>query len=194
MRAIILQTQSPEEKDEEEVLRALKQRFSCSLWCRSWWDRPWSAAHGGLWWSRDPPAVPMLQQMDDPDRRLWLCENHMLEEAPGKTCGTVEERSLCWSRFAGRTCEPMGYLWWGSSWRFASRGKDLMLEGKCVKSHCQVEGGVIETVCDELMQPSFLISLHYCREGGRGNYEVEKGLLRFGFISLYSVLIWLIKN
>jgi len=27
----------------------------------------------------------------------------MLEQAPGRTCG---ERSPCWSRFAGRTCDP----------------------------------------------------------------------------------------
>ena len=37
----------------------------------------------------------------------------MLEQAPGRTCGLVE-RSPCWSRFAGRTCDPVGDPCWSS--------------------------------------------------------------------------------
>ena len=35
----------------------------------------------------------------------------MLELAPGRTCG---ERSPRWSRFAGRTCDPVGDPRWSS--------------------------------------------------------------------------------
>jgi len=35
----------------------------------------------------------------------------MLEQAPARNCG---ERSPGWSRFADRTCDPMGDLWWSS--------------------------------------------------------------------------------
>ncbi|KAK4828522.1 hypothetical protein QYF61_026944 [Mycteria americana] len=38
------------------------------------------------------------------------------------------ERSLCWSRFAGRTCDPMEDPRWSSSWRTVSCGRDSMLE------------------------------------------------------------------
>lgn len=48
-----------------------------------------------------------------------------------------------------------------------------MLEVKCVRRPCLVEEGVVETIWDELMQFPFLITLHYCREGGRENCEVD---------------------
>jgi len=32
----------------------------------------------------------------------------MMEQAPARTCGPWRKRSPHWSRFAGRTCDPMG--------------------------------------------------------------------------------------
>jgi len=55
-----------------------------------------------------------LQPMEDPtpeqadaQRRLWLCGKPVLEQAPGR-----RERSPCWRRFAGRTCDPLGDPRW----------------------------------------------------------------------------------
>ena len=51
-----------------------------------------------------PMEDPTLEQVDA-RQRLWPCGKPVPEQAPGRTCG---ERSLRWSRFAGRTCDPVG--------------------------------------------------------------------------------------
>ncbi|KAJ7413715.1 hypothetical protein WISP_88862 [Willisornis vidua] len=57
-----------------------------------------------------PVEDPMLEQVD---ARSRLCGKPMLEQISGRTSGTVEG-SPHWSKFSGRTCDPMGHPHWSS--------------------------------------------------------------------------------
>jgi len=100
----------------------------------------------------------------------------LLQQAPGRTCAPTERRPS-WSRFAGRTCEPMGDPCWSSLFlKDCSPWKGLMLE--LLMKNCRLwevfmlekfmedcllregphpgaeeeseEEGVAKTTCDEL--------------------------------------------
>ena len=115
MRERALQTPGSVKKEGEEVLQALDQRFSCSLWWRPWWGRlppcsPWRStveqiSTWGLW--------------KTPSRSRWMRRGGC--DPMGSPCwsrllaGSVDpwtERSPCWSRFAGRACDPVEHLRW----------------------------------------------------------------------------------
>jgi len=111
---------------------------------------------------------------------------------------TQEERSPCWSRFAGRTCDPVGDPHWSrlllkdcSQWKRPMLKKfmenRLPWEGLYTGAgeECEEEGAA-ETTCDELTTTPFPVSLHH-----RGGGEV---FLRCGFISHYPTLILLVIN
>jgi len=132
-------------------------------------------AHRGAETHLQPGEGPTPEQ-GDAWRRLTL------EQVCWQDLWTHAERSPRWSRFAGRTCDPMGdlrwsslflrdcILWkgprWSSSWRTVSNRRDSTSEqGKCE------EEGAAETVCDELIATPFPI----CLLGGQ---KVEKSGVR----------------
>ena len=86
-----------------------------------------AAAHGGPCWSRCPPAAHggphtwvggCLKEAVTP----WRPPAGVGSWQDLWTCG---ERSPCWSRFAGKTCDPVGtHTGAACSWRAVPHGKD----------------------------------------------------------------------
>ena len=176
------------------------------------------AVHGGPW-SRYPPVDhgrdPTPEQ-GDVWRRLWPHGEPVLEQAPARTCGRVERGAptragllaglvTLWGTHAGAACSwgtaPCGRdPRWGSLWRTVGRGRDPTLEqGKGVRRKEQKRQHVMNWP-----QPAFHVPLH-CLGGGGREFRSEvkptkKGgvggevFLRFGFISHYSTLMWLVIN
>jgi len=85
----------------------------------------------------------------------------MLDQAPGRTCGPTES-CLRWSRFAGRTCDPVGDPHWSSLFlkdctlwegpmleRFMDDCLQWMRPHSPLLLQCEEEGAA-ETTCDEL--------------------------------------------
>ncbi|KAJ7416343.1 protein pxr1-like [Pitangus sulphuratus] len=72
--------------------------------------------HGGADIHLQPLEEPTPKQVGAQSRQQ-PCGKLMLEQVPGRTCGTVAtggERSSHRSRFAGRICDPMGDPQWSS--------------------------------------------------------------------------------
>ena len=72
------------------------------------------AAHGGPWWSRYPPAArgrPHAGAGGCPNKGVTLWTAHTWTSS-WYDLWPHGERSSCWSRFAGRACDPMGDPCW----------------------------------------------------------------------------------
>ncbi|GAB0183023.1 AN1-type zinc finger protein 5-like [Grus japonensis] len=138
-----------------------------------------------------PMEDPMLEQVDAPKGGCDLMGS--MEQAAGRTCGK-RQRSPRWSRFAGRTCDPVGDPQWSglflkdcTPWKGPmleqlvkkfSLWEGLMLE-KLVEDCLLREGphaapgeereeeGAAETMCDELPTTPTPHPLCHWRGGGR---------------------------
>lgn len=99
----------------EEVLRVLELRFPAACGGDHGKVRCAPAAHGGSRSSSDLPGAGAPHTGVWAQRRLWSCGKPTLYQAPDRSCGAVE-RSPCWSRSAGRTCDPVGSSTQSSLW------------------------------------------------------------------------------
>lgn len=166
-------------------------------------------------------------------RRLWLCGDPTLEQAPGRTCGPVQ-----WGAHAGavllarfvNTGEPTQAVpegWrgvnpcWIRLWRTAAPGEDqhgksllrtvshgrdhALHQEKNVRGPSSEKEGASMITCDELtidaipQTPAALwreerenLRVKFC--SGRRDKRRGEDVLRFGFISYYSILMWLVIN
>ncbi|PKU37464.1 dna-directed rna polymerase iii subunit rpc2 [Limosa lapponica baueri] len=107
----------------------------------------------------------MPEQVDVPEGGCGLVGSARWSRPPWQDLGCHGEKSPCWSRFDGRTCDPVGDLrWsssgrteacesscWRSSWRTVSCEWDPTVEqGKSVRSPPPEDEEAAETTCDEL--------------------------------------------
>ena len=110
LRARTLQTPRSVKKKDEEVLQVPEQIFPSRPWRRPWWGRL----------SPSSPWRSMMEQISTcspwrtPDWSRWMPEGDCDHaESPhwsrllARICGLWRERRPCWSRFVGRTCDPV---------------------------------------------------------------------------------------
>ncbi|RMC12802.1 hypothetical protein DUI87_10327 [Hirundo rustica rustica] len=72
---------------------------------------------------------PMLEQVDS-QRRLWLLGKPVLEQAPGRTCGTTEREAHTRAGFLTcGDCDPARNRLWISSQRAAACGENSSWKG-----------------------------------------------------------------
>ena len=98
------------------MLQVPEQRFTCSPWEDHGEAGCPPAAHGGPWWSRSPPAA-----REGPHTGAGGCLKEAVTpwEAHAGAGSWQDlwprgERSPHWSRFSGRTCDPVGDPCWNS--------------------------------------------------------------------------------
>lgn len=64
------------------------------------------AAHACPWWRRDAPAGHGGARSRKGGSQNEVCGKPVQEQDPGRALQTNRERSACWSRFPGSTCDP----------------------------------------------------------------------------------------
>jgi len=102
-----------------------------------------SAAHGGPQWSRCPPAA--CGGPPQPKEVVTLWKAHA---GAGSWKDLWRQRSSCWSRFAGRTCEPVGDPRWSSLFlKDCTQWEGPMLE-QFVKNCSLWEGLMLEKLME----------------------------------------------
>lgn len=104
-------TQTPwsVQKEGVELLQVPELRFPCRPWCSPWRRSCVPAAHGGPPGCKDPPAISgedLHQRRWMPEREWWHHGRPMLG-VPGRNLQTRGVRSPCWTRFPGRTYDPV---------------------------------------------------------------------------------------
>lgn len=104
--------------------------------------------HYGIDIHLQPMEDPMLEQMDA-ERRLTPWEAHTGAVSQQWLCG---ERTLPWSRFSARICDPARDLHWSSLLlKNCSLQKGPTLhQGKGLRSPPPEEEGAVEMTCDEV--------------------------------------------
>ena len=100
--------------------------------------------HGGPWWSRDPPAArggPHAGAVGCLKEAVTLWEAHT-GAGSWQDLWPSGERSPLWSRFGGRTCDPVGDPCWSSLFlKGCTPWEGPMLE-QFVKS-CSLQKGLV---------------------------------------------------
>ena len=113
-----LQTPRSMKKEGEEVLKMPEQRvFPCNSWWRPWWGKlsPCSP------WRSTVEQMSTCSLWKGPHARTGGCPKEAVTPWGARAGAgswqdlrTRGERSPCRSRFAGRTCDPMGGPRWSS--------------------------------------------------------------------------------
>ena len=209
-----LQTQRSVKK-EGKVFQAPEKRFPCSPWRRPRWGRLF---HCSPWRS----MVEQISTCSPWRTACWSRWMHPKEALavwrPCAGAGSWQdlwlhgERSPGWSRFTGRTCDLVGYprskslflkessLWEGPLWRSLSKTvscrRDPMLEQKSMKRK--------KSSRDVWWTDYNSHSLSPCAAWGEKAEKLgvkwspgrkegwREGVLRLGFISHCTTLIWLV--